>query len=323
MKDERDLEGRFRGEKDPTPRPEAVFDATWLELREPVDHRSRSEELVTLLREWMREPKDGGGPSSASRAPHWRRIVDLGSGTGSNLRYLAPRLDTAQEWTLTDHDPQLLERATPPETPPGIEVELRRVRRDLGRDPGRVIVGEEATGAELVTASAFLDLASRPWIEALVEACRVAGAAGYIALTYDGTIRWWTDRDARQPLSADGPSDRTMEEIVNAHQRREKGLGGVALGPDAAPAAAESFRRAGFRTWLRPSPWRLGPDDAPRVRKLLEGWAEAAVEESPERAAEIRAWVEPRRRTVDEGTFGVTVGHLDLLALPCTPDEGP
>lgn len=306
--------------------PESVFDASWLDLREPVDHRSRDEELLVRLRRWWRSPRPGRGIPDGPRETAGttrRRIVDLGSGTGSNLRFLAPRLGGVQEWTLTDHDPQLLARAVAPETPVGTEVEIRRSRTDLGRDPAQGILENGAAGADLVTASAFLDLASPAWIEALTQACREARAGCYIALTYDGTIRWWDDPDARKPLAADGPEDSAMAKIVNAHQRRDKGLGGVAAGPDAARVAAESFRRAGYRAWLRPSPWRLGPEDAPRVRRLLLGWEEAALEERPDRASEIQAWVAPRRRAVDEGSFGVTVGHLDLLALPPEGDAEP
>ena len=56
-----------------------TFTLDWLALREPVDHRSRSELALAGLRDWWR----------ARRAS---RVVDLGCGTGSNLRYLAPRL---------------------------------------------------------------------------------------------------------------------------------------------------------------------------------------------------------------------------------------
>ncbi len=71
----------------------------WLALREPVDHRSRAADLVAPLAEWW-----GSRPV--------QRVLDLGSGTGSNLRYLAPRLAGEQEWTLVDRDAALLDQAT-------------------------------------------------------------------------------------------------------------------------------------------------------------------------------------------------------------------
>ena len=49
--------------------------------------------------------------------------------------------------------------------------------------------------------------------------------------------------------------------------------------PDAAPEAARSFEEAGYRTWLRPSPWILGPEDADVV--LVDEAAALPVPWSP------------------------------------------
>lgn len=37
-------------------------------------------------------------------------MLDLASGTGANLRFLAPLLGGEQHWRLVDHDPVLLAR---------------------------------------------------------------------------------------------------------------------------------------------------------------------------------------------------------------------
>ena len=71
------------------------FTAEWLHLREPLDAASRDATLV----EWL--PQIGGT----------RHVVDLGAGTGANLRYLAPLLGGAQEWLLVDDDAPLLAAA--------------------------------------------------------------------------------------------------------------------------------------------------------------------------------------------------------------------
>lgn len=277
----------------------ATFDPAWLALREPVDHRSRADAAMSLLgRAW----RDGG----------WTRIVDLGSGTGSNVRYLASRLPEIRSWTLVDHDAELLARAT---TPDGAEAV--RVAGDLAT-AGLDAIG--ASNADLVTASALLDLVSRSWLEALVAACRESGRAALFALTYDGGIQWRAAED--DPRPADDPDDALVRRSVNAHQRRDKGLG-PALGPMAGLMAETIFRAAGYRAWLLPSPWRLGPGDAELARALVEGWEAAAIEQLREAspagstdADRVRSWAERRRATIDSGRFGLTVGHLDLLALP-------
>jgi SAM-dependent methyltransferase len=265
--------------------PGSVFEADWLTLREAVDHRSRAVELMEPLRqEW--------------RTRGWNRIVDLGSGTGSNVRYLAPRLPGPQSWTLVDHDAALLRQAGFP-AEAGAPV---LVTGDLAREGLSALAG-----ADLCAATALLDLVSQTWLDQVVEAC-VGGARGALfTLTYDGTVAW--------EGSASPEDDAFILELLNSHQERDKGLGG-ALGPRAAFEARASFERAGYRTWLVPSPWRLAASDRAVVGRLVEGWEEAAREESPGDTRRITRWAELKYGEAAGASFALTVGHLDLLALP-------
>ena len=298
----------------------ASFSSEWLALREPVDHRSRAPELLEPLRAWC-------------RAAGVERIVDLGSGTGSNVRYLAPQLfppaegdggssptplispnDGGVRWLLVDHDAALVEHALARGVEParggtpaghaavvGGRHTLRAIVGDLGTDGLR-----EIAGADFVTAAALLDLVSEGWLDEMVEACRASGAAALFALSYNGRVRW-------DPVH---PMDARVLEAVNAHQRLDKGLG-PALGPQAALRAEQLFRAAGWRTRRAPSPWELGPDDHALVRLLLRGWIEAALELRPSIAGSVREWETDRTALLDGGgEFSVTVGHHDLLALP-------
>ncbi|TVR65254.1 MAG: glycosyltransferase [Gemmatimonadales bacterium] len=295
-----------RAQASPDPA-DATFDADWLSLREPVDHRSRAEGLLPDLVDWWR-----------TRMAH--RIVDLGSGTGSNLRYLAPRLPGSQRWTLVDHDPDLLARVRRP-TPSGT-FHIRSLDPVVADLAGRGL--ESVARADLVTASALLDLVSREWLGRLVQACLEAGAAALFALSYDGTVRWsraagTLDTDGGDVEGGTRVSDRWILDAVNRHQHRDKGTGG-ALGPRAAEEAARLFRGAGYRCRLLPTPWVLGSADASLVGELVDGWARAATEVAPGRADAIRRWARLRTKQVAAGEVQVSVGHLDLLALP--PEAG-
>jgi SAM-dependent methyltransferase len=268
---------------------EDTFTHDWLALREPVDHRSRAVDLVTLLAEWW-----------ASRPSH--RVLDLGSGTGSNLRYLAPRLPGEQAWILVDRDAALLDRATSAAVAVRGVAGVERVVGELDRE-GLGLV----PGADLVTASALLDLVTHEWLQRLVATCRAAGSAALLALTWDGTMTW-DDPD---------PDDALVAEAVRSHQLGDKGMG-PALGSAAGPAAERAFRAAGYDTRLRPSPWRLGAADASLARALIDGWWAAASEQHPDDAPLIQGWAE-RRCAMTASKPGLEVGHVDLLAIPPGP----
>jgi SAM-dependent methyltransferase len=262
------------------------FDAGWLALREPVDQRSRASELLQPLRAWW-----------SARAGS--EVLDLGSGTGSNLRYLAPHLPGIHRWTVVDHDESLLARVRAPDG-----VSVRALQHDLAgaRLP-------EIRDSDLVTASALLDLVSERWLAALIEACAAAGSAMLFALTYDGRIEWSDDPDGRDA------DDALARDAVNAHQLRDKGFG-PALGPAASEVAERLLREHGYRTRSCTSDWVLAPSDAALAEALVDGWEHAALEQCPAHADRLRAWGARRRGAVARGHVVLRVGHRDVLALP-------
>ena len=277
-----------------------IFDPEWLKLRESVDHRSRASAAISLLKlAWKRN--------------EWSRIVDLGSGTGSNVRYLSPRLPGAKQWTLVDHDIELFDRLEKRES----FGEVACIVGDLA-DVGIDVIRD--CRAELVTGSALLDLVSKEWLTSLAMCCREVSCAAYFALTYDGTVKWRFDDGLENTVESD---DEFVRQAVNRHQRREKGLG-QALGPMAGLNAEIIFRNANFRVWLLRSPWLLTEKDSQLVHKIVSGWQLASLEQvegddgkdGARSVDRVLEWAESRHALIDKTEFTLTVGHLDLLALP-------
>lgn len=263
---------------------ESAFSRTWLDLREPVDHRSRAAELTSRLRD-------------AWRQRGWTAVLDLGSGTGSNLRYLSPHLPGPQHWTLLDHDAELLKLVGQDERP----VSVTRLVGDLAE------AGVPAAArAHLVTGSALLDLVTEAWLRQVIQTSCRSGCGVYFALSYNGLIHWGGGPD---------PDDEMIRRAVNAHQRRDQGAQ-TALGPDATTAADRLLRAEGYRTWRSPSPWTLTHADAELARALVDGWEQAALELARGEADRIRNWAERRRRTTQDPALSLSVGHDDLLGLP-------
>ena len=273
------------------------FAPAWLDLREGVDHRSRNRKLAGALAKHF----DGWRPIT---------VVDLGCGTGSNLRATAPLLGPEQHWTLVDNDQALLDAAAERlaawadgadrqgralalfKGAKRIDVEFRRA--DLAGDL------EAALGpsVNLVTASALFDLVSAEFIARFAAAVAAARSAFYTVLTYDGDQRWTPEHE----------TDAAMLAAFHAHQRRDKGFG-PAAGPDAPDALSEAFAAAGYAVQEGDSAWRLDGGDAALIAELAAGFADAARETGQVDAPTIAAW-----RTVIR--TGAVVGHTDTLALP-------
>jgi hypothetical protein len=164
-----------------------------------------------------------------------------------------------------------------------------------------------------VTASALLDLVSQPWIDSLAANCGRAGCAVLFALSYDGRVAW-------QPELAD---DAEITALLNRHQRGDKGFG-PAAGPLAAAYASECLQHAGYVVRQGYSDWRLTSTDASLQAALAQGWASAGAAMAPASGARIDAWLEQRLALIGRAACELSVGHIDLFALPCgTADSVP
>ena len=279
------------------------FSTVWLQLREPVDRRSRATAIADALRD-------------AFLTHRVARVIDIGCGTGANLRATAPLLGAEQEWTLLDNDPALLEAARDilaawadhsELNPDGLRlrkdgrtIRVRFRLYDLAADPG----GSIEDGADLVTASAFFDLVSPAFIDRLVSAVVRQKAAFHTVQTYDGTHRW----------SPESAFDGAIGRAFNMHQTADKGFG-LAAGPGASALLRQAFQAAGYATRLSPSPWVLAADDSALIVELVDGIAAAVAETGQVSADAIMAW-----RTLSRQA--ARVGHDDFLALPAGWPKG-
>jgi SAM-dependent methyltransferase len=273
-------------------RPGAPAAPDWLALREPADAEARAIDLVEDLR--------AGHPAPG-------RILDLGAGTGSMARWLAPRMPGPQHWVLVDRDTDLLAHAR--ERLPATARDGSRVTADTRVLDIGTLTADDLAGPDLqpdlVTASALLDVLTADEVDAIAAACVGAGCAALLTLSVTGQVR----------LEPSEPRDLAFGAAFDAHQQRPVD-GRRLLGPTAAAAAEAAFTRRGAHVRSRASPWRLGLDDVDLAVAWLHGWVAAAVAQDPDLARHADAYLARRIEAAERGRLRVAVGHLDLLALP-------
>lgn len=250
------------------------FSSDWLTLREPADMAARDKDLLQR---------------AVQLAGTHPVVMDLGCGTGSTVRTLAPLLPDTVSWRLVDNDPELLELAQEAAgaQSSGHLIDINRLEL-LPLD-----------GVTLVTASALLDLVTEEWLGRLATILTVPF---YAALSYNGQMHW-------NPADS---HDAAVTEAFNRHQRLDKGLG-PALGPTSVERTIAVFESSGFTVYHAESPWRLGPDSHELQRAHVEGVAAAAGDAGADAAD---AWGEARIAQANR-TKSVT-GHGDLLIIPPT-----
>jgi len=261
----------------------------WLALREPADHAARSRDLAARIRGLVPD-----GPLV---------IHDLGSGTGSMARWLAPQLPGPQTWVLHDRDAALLDVALGLPAPPAsdgnaVTVQVRcESLEDLRR--------EDLAGAALVTASALIDILTEDEVARLLTLTCAARVPTLIALTVTGSVI----------LDPPHHLDQRLGEAFNDHQRRTV-QGRTLLGPDAVERATEIAQALGAKVEESRSPWLLTPEDDVLMAAWFDGWVAAAVEHDQPLGAQTAAYALNRRFQMLARRMSVAVDHADLLVVP-------
>ena len=302
------------------------FSSEWLSLREPIDHRSRNADIKSQVSKYF--------ANFLVSPDQPLKVLDLGCGTGSNLRAVASLLPDFQHWTLTDHDLNLLYAARDAlqqwsDTQlldSGVELEgLDQVPHSVSslsshRNKGEprpmllqylgktlkiefcqidlAIDIEHLLGRsyDLVTAAAFFDLVSENWIKRF---CENLQTAFYTALTYNGVEQWLPECHV----------DRDVLKAFHQDQKRDKGFGN-ATGPLATEVLVAYLKANQFVSEVASSPWILkGRSDLALMQSLAVGSADAVRRTGVLQESVIKQWIE-RNKPIER----CEIGHCDLWA---------
>ena len=173
--------------------------ADWLALREPADAAARAADLVERA-------------AAAACRRTGAVIHDLGCGTGSMGRWLAPRLTGPQHWIMYDRDADLLAHAAA-DMPAAAADGCAGHRRDPAARHHPADARPTWPARRLITASALLDMLTADELDRFVTACAGAGCPALVTLSVIGRVE----------LTPADPLDASVADAFNAHQRRTTG----------------------------------------------------------------------------------------------------
>jgi hypothetical protein len=289
----------------------------WLETRYAYDARARSKEIERIVLQDL-----------ASR--RFLRIVDLGAGLGSNLRYYAGVFDCDQEWFCIERDGLLCRE---------FAARLKKWAATLAwscRPTARgVILRKDGTTVsahllpssflpfpaalaeydlDLAMGNAVFDLLSRRQFLHLARALADRSVPLLATLNY-----------ASMKFAPARAGDRKIVESYERHMTLPRAEG-APMGPGCVPAMERILASEGYEVLKSESPWTISRRDHPLFRLLLQ-YVERSVgsiRNGVVGTADLRAWAARKKAEVRSGEVRLCVRHLDLYArLPQAPASRP
>ena len=281
------------------------FSADWLALREPADRAARSLRLSRLVAERL-----------AGHEPV--RVLDLGTGTGANLRFLAEQFPAPQQWTLVDRDAALLRQVAQRVSSWGTSQRLcgQRQRRRI-RAPRRHVrlPDRDAGGGPLEVC--------RPVALRRTIAGHGVGPArprlGPLARDADdamprGRGRGAVCADLRRPHRLRArPNRRTAWSATSSTDISARRRDSAARSdPTRQTRPTRAFQSAGYEVDHDISDWQLTPARPSCSASCSRAGPRPPPQSIPRSSATIDDWKARRLSHIAAGVSLLTVGHTDL-----------
>lgn len=284
-----------------------MFDPNWLQERYRFDEEARNKQL-----EWT-------CVNQFAFRDHLQ-IVDLGSGTGANLRYYLEQFPQNQSWYCVEEDIALkvpfweharqmaidLDYAIEQEgelmklTKPGHEVLIHFVHGNLLKVDELV----DLLRTDLVLANAVFDLFSKEQFATLVQVLSHHSLSMLFTLNYVG-----------MDFSPSTEADDHYIGQYNAHMQREQAFG-RGMGPASSREMEAVLKEALAQVEVGESLWQIGNQEQVMMGFLL-GFFEGALSDWWDDEAEkiaLEKWLLEKKQQVAEEALAAEVYHLDILA---------
>ena len=181
------------------------FENSWLFQREKIDNLSKNISIIKKI-------------NSVLKNYDKIRIIDLGTGTGSNFRYLSKKIKFKnQSWTLMDLSKSSLNEAKKTSVTNNKIQKIILKHNDIIKN----IEQHNFDNYEIVTGSAFLDIMPVNWFKKFYTKNRNTKLV-YFSINYDGYFKFYPKHKL----------DKDVLQLFNNEQKSKKNKKTRAVGPD-------------------------------------------------------------------------------------------
>ena len=282
------------------------FTTTWINLRESYDMLSRSDLLQNLYK---------------NNKMNLKKVIDLGGGNGSFLRWCHYKNITYDDFLIIDNDEALLKSFYPRTKSYLSKMSLSLIKDNMmsyriqnikNNKDGFITLRKQdfyksidtINDYNLVSFSAVSDLLSKKFIKCLFDKVN-KGTNLYFSICFDGRVKWKNKNK----------HDKYIVSMFNQHQKQEKTTG-VALGLNSIDFIKNVAKKNDYKIYIADSSWSVDSHDNDS-RIFQKAYLNTIYK--PLKKFELtdkyilKDWLKSKQNDIENKNSNLVVGHKDIL----------
>ena len=259
------------------------FENSWLFQREKIDNLSKSISIINKINIVLKNYDK-------------IRIIDLGTGTGSNFRYLSKKIKFKnQSWTLMDLSKSSLNEAKK------TSVTNNKIQKIILKhdDIIKNIEQHNFDNYEIVTGSAFLDIMPVDWFKKFYTKNRNTKLV-YFSINYDGYFKFYPKHKL----------DKDVLQLFNNDQKSKKNNKTRAVGPDCSNIINSWFTKT-HKCYLFKSNWTDVKNK--NFQLMFLDFCENIIKKN--KKTNFSEWLDFRKKNIIKNKSKLSVSNKDFLAI--------
>jgi len=282
------------------------FTTTWINLRESYDMLSRSDLLQNLYK---------------NNKMNLKKVIDLGGGNGSFLRWCHYKNIIYDDFLIIDNDEALLKSFYPRTKSYLSMMSLSLIKDNMmsyriqnlkNNKDGFITLKKQdfyksidiINDYNLVSFSAVSDLLSKKFIKCLFDKVN-KGTNLYFSICFDGRVKWKNKNK----------HDKYIVSMFNQHQKQEKTTG-VALGLNSINFIKNLSKKNDYKIYIADSSWSVDSQDNDS-RIFQKAYLNTIYK--PLKKFELtdkdilENWLKSKQNDIENKNSNLVVGHKDIL----------